>query len=153
MVEVGDTVSLTLKKEFGEEALNTLELSSADVRSPKRERECVCVCVCVCLYEREISTWLDLSAEAVPSCYFATTNFFRDTYYTFLTLPIFTVHLLTLVSFLFIYYNGLFLPLFLSPFPFLNAACHIHSENNRKRRQQRIFRVCSLMAGKYTKDA
>jgi len=30
MVEAGDTVSLTLRKEFGEEALNTLELSQKD---------------------------------------------------------------------------------------------------------------------------
>ena len=39
MVDPGDTVSNTLKKEFGEEALNSLEMSSSESRILKTQME------------------------------------------------------------------------------------------------------------------
>ena len=37
MVEIGDTVSATLKKEFGEEAMNSLELPEDQKREAERQ--------------------------------------------------------------------------------------------------------------------
>ena len=54
-MEPGDTVSRTLKKEFGEEALNSLEVSDEEKREIEahinqlfKEGEQVCLPVCLC---------------------------------------------------------------------------------------------------------
>ena len=59
MVDPGDTVSRTLRKEFGEEAMNSLEASLEEKKQIEKQinelfkeghrvsHVCVCVCVCV----------------------------------------------------------------------------------------------------------